>query len=298
MEKCIACGICAEKCPKKVTDLYNHGLSKRKAAYVLYPQAVPLKYLIDERKCIYFIKKGKCGACVKVCPADAIRLDEKEKMVNLNVGAVILAPGFHPFNPSGEDNLSYGVHPDVMTSLEFERILSASGPTSGHLICRSSQREPRKIAWLQCVGSRDQNRCGNFYCSSVCCMYAIKQAIIAKEHADHPLECAIFFMDMRTHGKGFEDCYNDARDKHGIRFVRSRVHTVMPDRGSGELELRHVDESGKIINEHFDMVVLSIGLETSDDLRNLANGMELDLTEGGFCRVDDFAPTSTGRDGI
>jgi heterodisulfide reductase subunit A len=298
MEKCIACGICAEKCPKKVIDTYNQGLSKRKAAYVLYPQAVPLKYLIDEKKCIYFIKKGKCGACVKVCPADAVCLDEKEKMLDLKVGAVILSPGFHAFDPSVQENLSYGAHPDVMTSLEFERILSASGPTSGHLVCRSDQREPKKIAWLQCVGSRDQNKSDHFYCSSVCCMYAIKQAIIAREHADHPLECAIFYMDMRTHGKGFEDCYNEARDKHGIRFVRSRIHTVSPDNLSGNLELRYVDDSGKIINERFDMVILSIGLETSPDLRNLAYGMDLKLTEGGFCRVDEFAPTSTGREGI
>jgi heterodisulfide reductase subunit A2 len=298
MNKCIACGMCAEKCPKKVTDIYNQGLSKRKAAYVLYPQAVPLKYLIDEKNCIYFIKKGKCGACAKVCPADAVNLDDKEKILDLKVGAVILAPGFQPFDPSRQDNLSYDAHPDIMTSLEFERILSASGPTSGHLSCRSTQNEPKKIAWLQCVGSRDQNKCNNFYCSSVCCMYAIKQAIIAKEHSNNPLECAIFFMDMRTHGKGFEDCYNEARNKHGIRFVRSRIHTVLPAGQTGDLVLRYVDDSGKIVNEHFDMVILSIGLQNSQDLKNLAMGMDLNLTEGGFCQVDEFNPTATNRDGI
>jgi heterodisulfide reductase subunit A2 len=297
LDQCIACGLCAQKCPKKVRDDFNQGLVKRKSAYVLYPQAVPLKYLIDETSCIY-LKNGKCGACAKVCPAGAVRLDDKPRDTILEVGAVILAPGFQPYDPCGQDHLSYGAHPDVMTALEFERILSASGPTSGHLLCPSDRRAPRRIAWLQCVGSRDKNRSANAYCSSVCCMYAIKQTIIAKEHADEPLECTIFFMDMRTHGKGFEDCYNEARDKHGVRFVRSRIHTVAPDRQNGGLDLRFVDAAGTIREEHFDMVVLSIGLQVSPRLRRLARDMDVALSTGGFCQVDDFAPTVTSRDGI
>ncbi len=297
LEKCIACGVCAEKCPKKVEDQFNQGLIKRKAAYVLYPQAVPLKYAIDAEHCIY-LQKGKCGACAKVCPAGAIRLDEKETRQTLKVGAVILAPGYQAYNPSGLDNLSYGRHPNVMTSLEFERILSASGPYGGHLMRPSDRREPRRIAWLQCVGSRDQNRCGNFYCSAVCCMYAIKQAIIAKEHSDHPLDCSIFFMDMRTHGKGFEDCYNEARDKHGVRFLRTRVHTVLPDEQSGLLSLRHLAEDGHVQVEQFDLVILSVGLETSKDLRQWGQDLGVELSPGGFARIDDFRPTATSRDGI
>jgi len=297
LDKCIACGLCAEKCPKKVEDNFNQGLIKRKAAYVLYPQAVPLKYLIDADHCIY-IQKGKCGACAKVCPAGAVRLDDREQRLTLKVGAVILAPGFQPFDPSGLDHLSYGAHPNVLTALEFERILSASGPFSGHLMRPSDRREPKRIAWLQCVGSRDQNRCGNHYCSAVCCMYAIKQAIIAKEHSDHPLDCSIFFMDMRTHGKGFEDCYNEARARHGVRFVRSRVHTVLPERDSRMLGLRYADEDGQVRDERFDLVILSVGLQTSRELRDQAGGLGVDLSAGGFCRIDDFAPTATSRDGI
>ncbi|MEJ2039339.1 MAG: FAD-dependent oxidoreductase, partial [Desulfosarcinaceae bacterium] len=295
--KCIACGMCAEKCPKKVIDTFNQGLGRRKAAYVLYPQAVPLKYLIDADHCIY-LQKGKCGACAKICPAGAVRLDEREFRQVLKVGAVIMAPGFQAYDPSGLDHLSYGRHPNVMTSLAFERVLSASGPFSGHLMRPSDRKEPTRIAWLQCVGSRDQNRCGNFYCSSVCCMYAIKQAIIAKEHADAPLDCSIFYMDMRTHGKGFEDCYNEARTKHGIRFVRSRIHTVAPDGESRMLALRYADEEGAIRDEHFDIVVLSVGLETSGGMRDLAANLQLDLSDGGFCRVQDFSPTATSREGI
>ncbi len=297
LDKCIACGLCAEKCPKKVQDTFNQGLVERKAAYVLYPQAVPLKYLIDADHCIY-LQKGKCGACAKLCPAGAIRLDDREQRQTLKVGAVILAPGFQPFDPSGLDQLGYGTHPNVLTSLEFERILSASGPCSGHLVRPSDHSEPKRIAWLQCVGSRDPNRCGNSYCSSVCCMYAIKQAIIAKEHAGHTLDCSIFYMDMRTHGKGFEDCYNQARTQHGVRFVRSRVHTVLPEQSSGGLALRYADEDGRVRNERFDLVILSVGLQTSRQLREQAGGLGIALSDGGFCRIDDFAPTATTRDGI
>ncbi len=298
MDKCIACGMCAEKCPKKVQDTFNQNLIKRKAAYVLYPQAVPLKYLIDADHCIY-LQKGKCGACVKICPAGAIRLDDRERRLTLNVGSVILASGFQPFDPSGLAHLGYDAHPDVLTSLEFERILSASGPFGGRLMCPSDQREPARIAWVQCVGSRDRNLCNNFYCSAVCCMYAIKQAIIAKEHADHPLDCTIFFMDMRTHGKGFEACYNEARTKHGVRFIRSRVKTVLPAQNDGRLTLRrYADEDGRIQDEHFDLVILSVGLQTSRELRQQAGSFGVDLSAGGFCRIDDFAPAATTRDGI
>ena len=182
MDKCIACGQCAAKCPKKVTDEYNQGLVKRKAIYVPYPQAVPLKYAIDPEQCLK-LTRDKCGNCENVCPAGAILYNDKEKILNIHVGSVILAPGFSAFNPKGIDAYACHTSKNVMTSLEFERILSASGPTGGHLVRPSDNKEPVKIAWLQCVGSRDINRCGNSYCSSVCCMYAIKQAIIAKEHA-------------------------------------------------------------------------------------------------------------------
>jgi len=297
LDKCIACGVCAAKCPRKVDDPFNQNLVTRKAAYVLYPQAVPLKYAIDPEQCI-FLQRGKCGACAKVCPAGAIRLDEKETRQTLKVGAVILAPGYRAYNPAGSAYANYGGHPNVLTSLEFERILSASGPYGGHLMRPSDQREPKRIAWLQCVGSRDQHHCGNFYCSAVCCMYAIKQAIIAKEHSDHPLDCTIFYMDMRTHGKGFEDCYNEARNKHGVRFVRHRGHTILPESGSGLLPLRYLGEGGNVQVEQFDLVILSVGLEIPPEQRAMAQGLDVELSPGGFCRSDDFAPTTTSREGI
>ena len=151
MNKCIACGACAEKCPKKVDNEFNEGINKRRAAYIKYGQAVPLKYAIDGEQCIY-LTKGKCRACEKFCPTKAINFEDKEEIVSIEAGAVILAPGFRPFDPSALDFYNYNTSPDVVTSLEYERLLSASGPCLGHLVRPSDNREPKKIAWLQCVG--------------------------------------------------------------------------------------------------------------------------------------------------
>ena len=279
-------------------DPYNSGLVKRKAAFVEYPQAVPLKYSIDGDSCIY-IQKGKCGACKKICPTGAINFDQELQNETLQVGAIVLAPGFTPFDPSKFDNYQYAKLPNVLTSLEFERILSASGPTMGHVIRQSKdKREPKKIAWFQCVGSRDLNRCDNSYCSSVCCMYAIKEAIIAKEHVGDDLDCAVFFMDIRTPGKEFERFYDNAREKHGIRFIRSRVHTVDAVADTDDLQVRYVTESGEMVTETFDMIVLSIGMQTSPQVIELAKKLKIDLTEGNFCQTSAFEPVATSRKGI
>ena len=274
------------------------GLAKRKSVYVEYAQAVPLKYAIDPDSCIY-LKKGKCGACKKFCEADAIDFDQKEEKQTLRVGSVILAPGFTPFDPSRFDNYQYANLPNVVTSMEFERILSASGPTLGHVTRRSKDKaEPKRIAWFQCVGSRDLNKCDNFYCSSVCCMYAIKEAVIAKEHIGDDLDCSVFYMDMRTHGKEFERFYENAKTKHGINFIRSRVHTVNPVPGTDDLEIRYVTESGELVSEIYNMIVLSVGLETSPEIVSLAQSLGVDLTEGNFCKTSSFNPVLTSKEGI
>ena len=297
MEKCIACGACAEKCPKKVIDEYNEGLVKRKAIYVPYPQAVPLKYAIDADNCIK-LTKGKCGNCEKTCPAGAINYDDKDKNITINVGSIILAPGFSTYSPKGSHLYNYD-HPDVVTSIEFERLLSASGPNKGHVVRMSDHVEPKKIAWLQCIGSRDINTCDNSYCSSVCCMYAIKQAIIAKEH-DTNLECTIFYMDMRTHGKGFEACFNDAKNNHGIKFIRCKVHSVFSNQldGIGQV-INYIDENtGEMVKDIYDIVVLSVGMEIPNDIRLLAERLDVDLTEGFFTKTNSFEPVTTTRKGI
>ena len=297
MDKCIACGACVEKCPKKVDNDYNAGLNKRKAIYVEYDQAVPLKFAIDAENCIK-LTKGKCGLCEKVCPTGAINYDDKPESVKLNVGSVVLAPGFKAFDPSVFDTYQYTKFPNVVTALEFERLLSASGPTLGHLVKQSKDHEePKKVAFFQCIGSRDINRCDNGYCSSVCCMYAIKEAVIAKEHSGGDLDCAIFYMDMRTHGKDFERYYEKAKDD-GVRFVRSRVHTINPVPETGDLEVRYVDDQGNITTEVFNMIVLSVGLEIDGSTIELAKTLNIELTPGNFAQTGTFTPVETSRKGI
>ncbi len=242
----------------------------------------------------------ECYQCVDACGAGAVTLEthaQQRELVTLQVGSVILAPGFTPYDPSDLDFFGLGGHPNVITSMQFERLLSASGPTGGHVVRPSDHKEPQHIAWFQCVGSRDQNRCNNSYCSSVCCMYAIKEAVIAKEHAGDDLDCAIFYMDMRTHGKDFERFYNNAKDK-GVRFLRSRVHTIDSVPGSDDLSVRYVDENGGLQNEQFDIIVLSIGLETSPEVVQMAKKLGIELTPGNFCRTSTFEPVATSRPGI
>jgi heterodisulfide reductase subunit A len=294
---CIACGTCAEKCPKRVVDGYNAGLSKRKAAYIPYPQAVPLKYVIDPKQCIYF-KKGRCKACQKYCPTGAVNFDEKPRVQNIRVGALILAPGFEAYDPGEYDTYSYGRLANVLTSLEFERILSSSGPSRGHMVRPSDEKEPLKIAWLQCVGSRDSHHGAGGYCSTVCCTYAIKQALIAKEHSPEPLDAAIFYIDIRTQGKDFEKYFMRARDEKGVRFIKSKINTVRPVADTGDLAIRYTDRTGKRVEEVFDMVILSVGLKPGGRAVTLADRLGIELDQYGFAATSSFEPVRTSRAGI
>ena len=314
-DRCIACGACASVCPtghitlekirenitlkkdvRMIPSEYDMGLKNRKPVYVPYAQAVPNTPAIDRDVCVHF-ETGGCKVCTEFCGVDAIKHDMVDETVELNVGSIILAPGFEPFDPSKFDTYQYAQHPNVITAMEMERILSASGPTGGHLIRMSDHKEPKKIAWFQCVGSRDLNRCDNAYCSSVCCMYAIKEAVIAKEHSGDDLDCAVFYMDIRTHGKDFERFYNNAK-QDGVRFIRSRVHSIDPIRGTDDLSVRYVMDNGEMETESFDMIVLSIGLETDKNTVALAKQLGIELTAGNFCKTSTFEPVATSREGI
>ena len=297
MEKCIACGACAEKCPKKVSNAYDGGLSKRKAVYVQYAQAVPLKYCIDPAQCIYLIR-GKCRGCEKFCPTDAINFDEQEKEISLNVGAVILASGNGAFDPRTHDTYGYLNSENIVTSLEFERILSASGPYGGHLLRPSDKTEPQKIAWLQCVGSRDNHIGANGYCSGVCCTSAVKEAILAKEHSKNGLDAAIFYIDVRTFGKDFERYYNRAKEDLGVRFVKSRISHVEPRDENGRHLIRYVDEQGNSVGEEFDIVVLSVGLGVSDSAAAVAKKLDVELNHYQYAQTSGLDPVKTSRPGI
>ncbi len=297
VDKCIACGECAKRCPKKkIPNEFNMGLDNRSAAYILYGQTVPLKYVIDAQNCIYF-QKGKCRACEKYCPADAIKFDDKEEVVEVKVGSVILSSGFKPFDPSVYDFLGYKELPDVVTSLEYERLLSASGPNMGHLIRPSDGKEPKKIGWLQCVGSRNINRSDTPYCSGVCCMYAIKQALVTADHVKGELDESIFYMDIRTYGKEFEQYYNQAKEK-GINFVQARIHSLLPGPDGKGVRVRYFNEEGKVVEEDFDMFVLSVGLEPSADIQKVASILDIDIDKFKFVKTSSFDPVSTNRAGI
>jgi heterodisulfide reductase subunit A len=290
LKSCTACGQCRQACPVTAVNEFNQALDLREATYMRYPQAIPRGFTIDRNVCI------GCGLCEKVCLAGAVHYDEQPRTTDIEVGSVVLAPGNEVFDPSKFDTYNYLNHPNIVTSLEFERILSASGPYRGHLMRPFDREEPRRIAWLQCVGSRNINKCDNSYCSAVCCMYAIKEAVIAKEHCHETLDTAIFYMDMRTYGKEFEQYYNRAKD-HGVRFIRSRVHSIEPE-GETDLRIMYVDEEGNQHTETFDMVVLSVGFEVGQGTVELAKRLDIDLNKHNFAVTDGFLPVATSKPGI
>ena len=293
-DKCTGCGLCMEKCPsKKAYDEYNEGLGFTTAISIPFPQAVPKKARINPEYCRQFIK-GKCGVCAKICPANAIDYEMQDKIVTEHVGAIILATGFDVFNARLKEEYGYGRYDNVVTSIEFERMLSATGPY-GSVVKRASDGEiPKKIAFIQCVGSRDVN---NDYCSSVCCMYATKEAIIVKEHSDF-VEPTIFYMDIRAFGKGFEEYYERAKKEHNIRYVRSMVSRVVQEPLTKDLIINYLDENNNLIEENFNMVVLSVGLHPKEGSKELAEKFGIKLNRHGFCETSEQYPVSTTKEGI
>lgn len=241
---------------------------------------------------------SECHLCVKVCKREAIDHQQAPMIEELEVGSVILSPGYSLFNPEQSPELGYGRYPNVVTSIEFERMLSASGPWGGHLTRRSpDHREPKKIAFIQCVGSRDIHEGTKPYCSAVCCTYAIKEAVVAKEHSKDPLDTAIFYIDMRTHGKDFERYYNRAKEA-GVRFIKSRITRILPGKELGDLLIQYTDETGRRVEETFDLVVLSVGFGPSKDAVELAQRLDMDLDPYGFPANSSFDPVQTSRSGL
>jgi heterodisulfide reductase subunit A len=297
-DKCTGCGLCAEACRLKdrIDSEFDAGMGKRSAVYVPFPQAVPLKYTIDAEHCL-FLTRGKCGkepACSEVCPIDAIDFSQNEKTIEIDVGTIIVATGFEPFDASRKPELAYTNYPNVITGLEFERLISASGPTGGKL--EVDGKEPKKIIFIQCVGSRDKNL-GNTWCSRVCCMYAIKQAHLIKEKSPDS-HVTVLYMDLRCFGKGFEEFYDRVRAE-GVVFRRA-IGSEIYRKGEG-LAVRCEDTFlGRTVELEADLVVLSIGLEPGTGSEDAARILKLSRSADGFLMEahPKLRPVDTATDGI
>lgn len=288
--KCVSCGACAAECPVEVPDGFNHGLSPRKAIYKPYAQSYPNAYVVDRENCV------ECMACVEACPSGAIDHDMAEEDLDINVGAIILCPGFELFNAELRGEFGYGVYENVITSLQFERMLSASGPYGGHIRRPSDGAAPKRIAFIQCVGSRDIARCSG-YCSGVCCMYATKQALIAKDHQPD-LEVSIFYMDIRAYGKDFEKYYNRAKNDYGVNYIRCMISTLKEMQANKKLCLRYLTENNGLIEEDFDLVVLSVGLKPRPEAVATAGRLGVKLNQYNFCQPETLTGVITSRPGV
>jgi heterodisulfide reductase subunit A2 len=295
-KKCIACGQCAQKCPKKVPDPFNGELGMRKAAFLTFPQAVPLKYAIDAEHCLY-LTKGKCGVCQKICPADAVEYEQKPEILPIKAGAVVISTGFEPALTAKEGEFGYGRYQNVVTSLQYERMLSATGPYEGHIRRPSDKKVPRSVAWIQCVMSRDPSR-NRPFCSSVCCMHAAKQAMLTRTH-EPDTRAAIYFMDVRAHGKGFDDYVDRARFTYGVGYRRSMISQIYLNPENENLIIEtfdhHLDRKKE---EEYDLVVLSTGFKPSEGFTDLAARLGLAANPYGFLTTEFDEPVSTSRPGV
>jgi heterodisulfide reductase subunit A len=294
-DRCTGCSTCVKYCPVEYPDRYNQEISKNKAVHVHFSQAIPLVAYIDE-SCL-FLKEKKCGICESVCKNGAIDFRQVEETFELNVGAVVLSSGIEPFDPGAVAEYGYGRMKNVVTSMDFERLLSATGPYAGEIRRASDGRHPGRIAWIQCVGSRRVTPGENSYCSGVCCTYTQKQVILTKDH-EPGAECVVFHNDVRAHGKDFERFYQRAERLPGVRFVRSYTSIAREIPESGNVVVRYSTPDQGVQEEEFEMVVLSVGLSPPADNRELAATFGIGLDAHGFSEAAPANPIGTTRPGI
>jgi heterodisulfide reductase subunit A len=287
-----------EKCPVKVPNEFDMGLGKRKAIYMPFRQAVPLVATIDAEHCLHFTKKI-CGVCSKVCPSNAVNYEQKPETISLNVASIILATGFDIFDPSTISEYGYHRFQNVVNSMEFERIICASGPTGGHLVRPSDGKEPESIAFIQCVGSRNLH--GRFpFCSTVCCVYATKESILVREHSPHT-QPYIMYIDMRAVGKGFQEFVDRARNEYGVKFIKSHPGSITEDPATKNLHIHYEDTAtGEMKKLDVDLVVLCPALIPKEENKKLAEETGIELDEAGFFKAKDLltAPVDTTCAGI
>lgn len=289
-QRCINCGFCAEACPIELPDEYQNGLTIRKAAYKVASRAMPDAYLLDRGPYC-----DGCTRCAEACPTHAIDLEQSPRLLTIEVGAIILALGFRVYDATQIEELGYGRYSDVLQAMQYERLASRSGPTEGIIVRPSSGTAPRSIAWLQCIGSRDRQ---NSYCSSICCMFATKEAILAKQRLGEDVECSVFIMDERAFNKEYTAYFDKARQRYGIQYHHCRISAVAEDPQTHELILQYADPDGSPHQERFEMVVLATGLQPPQSAGSLSRMLDIELNPFGFCRTDKFTPLQTTRPGI
>jgi heterodisulfide reductase subunit A len=294
-DKCTGCTTCVEYCPAQYPDPYNQEISKNKAVHIYFAQAIPLITYIDE-SCLY-LKEKKCRICEGVCQNKAIDLNQTPEKKELRVGAIILSTGMEPFDPSVKREYHYGDFANIVTSMDYERLLSSTGPYQGEILRASDKKHPHKIAWIQCVGSRRVTQGDNSYCSAVCCTYTQKQVILTKEHyAD--ADCTVFHNDIRSYGKDFERYYDRAANLPNVRFIRSYVSIVREDPETKNVVIRYATNDEGVKEEEFDLVVLSVGLNPPIDAQSLASKFGVQLNDHRFCQTSPVNPMATNRKGI
>lgn len=291
IDKCTACGECHKHFPKAIR--FTPGLDPRAPTCMRYPQATPYAFSIDMEKV------EDVDALQKICKANAIIPDDKQKKVTIEVASIVLSVGAQLFDPSVLDNFGSGEFDNVVTGLEYERIMSASGPFQGDLVRISDKKRPKKVAWIQCVGSRGINKADVPYCSGVCCMVALKEAIVTKERFAESIETTIFYIDMRTYGKDYELYFNRAKNDYGIKMIRSRPHSIVEDSKTKDLSITYaVEEEALTKTARFDMVVLSTGFRIPESTIELARRLGIELNSHNFVKTDHFNPVKTSKPGV
>ncbi|HIW01124.1 MAG TPA: CoB--CoM heterodisulfide reductase iron-sulfur subunit A family protein [Candidatus Desulfovibrio intestinipullorum] len=278
--KCTGCGTCTEKCPsKKVPDRFNENMGLTTAINIPFPQAIPKRASINPQYC-RMLTSGKCGVCAKVCPTKAIDYKMQDEIITVKVGSVIAATGYDLMDWTVYQEYGGGKYPDVITSLQYERLLNASGPTGGHIVRPSDGREPKKVVFIQCVGSRDKS-IGRPLCSGFCCMYTAKQAVLTKDHIPDS-QSYVFYMDIRAVGKLYDEFTRRAIEEYGTEYIRGRVSKIYPD-GNGQYVVCGVDTLlGQRIEVTCDLVVLAVGIEASHGASHLAEKLRISYDQYGF----------------
>ena len=294
-DKCTGCTVCSEYCPVQIPDPFNQNLSQNKSIHIYFSQAVPLVPYIDES--CHYLKDKKCSICASVCKNEAIDLHQTAEKRVVNVGAIVLAPGYDSFDPLLRNDYGYGQISNVVTSLDFERLLCATGPFEGEVQRPSDGKHPHKIAWIHCVGSRQHIPGGQSYCSSVCCTYIQKQVILAKDH-DPDIEAMIFHNDIRSYGKDFERFYQRAENLPGVEFIRSYVTIGKENPETKNVTIKYSTPDEGVKEEEFDLVVLGIGLNPLTEGEQIANTFGIELDSHGFCQTNPTNPIESTRAGI